>query len=360
MRSELLFLAMIAGACTHKEEAAVPAAEPREVTCAPVETRLISDSIPLRGVIAALPGRDSILAPQVSGRVVEMKVGDGDAVKKGQLLARIDAAVLEDQGKEADAVRARMHAERQSAEATLVRVQRVFEHGIAARQEVEDAQARLASAIAAEAEAQSAAHRANQQTSWSLIQAPFDGVVLKVLRRPGELVDGTSATPVLEVADPSQLELVADATAQDLVRMAKGRTATITSSALPGVSWQAEVSMVSAAVDRTTGLGLVRVRIDLASAEVKPPIGLFAVARISVGASRSALLVPKIALRSHGGSETEIVECGKDHIAHAHTVTAGVEIDELVEIKAGLTAGQDVLIEPVLGVQDNDPITVAP
>ena len=118
--------------------------------------------------------------------------------------------------------------------------------------------------------------------------------------------------------------------------------------------------MVSSAVDRTTGLGPVRVRIDLENAEVKPPIGLFAIARIGVGALRSALLVPKVALRSHGGSETEVVECGKDHVAHAHTVTTGEQIGDLVEIKSGLSEGQDVLVQPVLGVQDDDPITVAP
>src|SRR6185369_9161785 len=114
------------------------------------------------------------------------------------------------------------HAERKNAEATQARTERVFEHGVAARQEVDDAVTRTAMARAVETEAEVALKRTRRQVERATVRSPIAGVVVRLLRRPGELVDGTPATPVLEVADPSVLELVSDTTASDLVRIAKG------------------------------------------------------------------------------------------------------------------------------------------
>ena len=90
-------------------------------------------------------------------------VREGDAVTVGQPIARIDSAALVDEARAAEAAVARTRAELKNAVATSARVQRVFEHGIAARQEVDDATARADSATAAQNEAESAARRAQRQ-----------------------------------------------------------------------------------------------------------------------------------------------------------------------------------------------------
>src|SRR5262249_37027598 len=147
---------------------------------------------------------------------------EGDHVTAGQPVARVDDSVLVDQAHEARAALEKAQAERRNADATHARTERVFQHGIAARQEVDDAATRAATARAAENEAGAIAQRARRQVERATVRSPIAGVVVRLLRRPGELVDGTPATPVVEVADPTQLELVADATASDLVRLARG------------------------------------------------------------------------------------------------------------------------------------------
>ena len=167
-----------------------PAAEPerRTVHCAPVETAQVADAIELRGTIAPLPDRDAQIAPQVAGRIVQLLAREGDQVIAGQPVARVDDSILVDQSNEAQALLEKARAERRNADATHARTERVFEHGIAARQEVDDAATRSATAKAAEGEAEAAAKRARRQVDRATVRSPIAGVVVRLLRRPGELV----------------------------------------------------------------------------------------------------------------------------------------------------------------------------
>jgi RND family efflux transporter MFP subunit len=311
----------------------------------------LAQTVELRGTIAPLPDRDAQVAAQVSGRILHVQVREGDRVKAGQVLAHIDAAPLLDQAHEADAALARARAEHKNAQTTLTRVQRVFEHGIAARQEVDDASARAASAEATEAEVAAAAQRVHLQLERAAVQSPLDGVVLKVMRRSGESVDGTPATPIVEVGDPSQLELVADAPAQDIVRVKRDDIAEIALSA--------HVAAVAPAVDRVTGLGVVRVGLDLSQATV-PPVGAYGSARVQTGQARAALVVPVAALRGAAGNEAELFLCGTDAIAHARKVQRGEINAGMVEITSGVRAGDRIVLEPVLGISEGDALKVLP
>jgi len=346
--------AMLTAGC--RGRAAAPAPERRAVHCGPVEIAQVADAIELRGTVAPLPDRDAQIAPQVAGRIVQLLAREGDQVAAGQPVARVDDSVLVDQANEAQAVLEKVRAERRNADATHARTERVFEHGIAARQEVDDAATRAATAKAAENEAEAASKRARRQVERATVRSPIAGVVVRLLRRPGELVDGTPSTPVMEVADPSQLELVSDATASDLVRIEKGARAELTVAALPGKSWTGTVAAVSPAVDRTTGLGAVRVSVDL-DATTRPPIGALGTARIVVGSARAAPVVPKQALRTGVGVDADVVVCGADGVAHLQHVKRGVETGNKVEATP-LTVGQLVALEPI-GIADGDPIEIA-
>jgi RND family efflux transporter MFP subunit len=349
------WLLVLAGAC-HAAPTGEPAATRKTVRCEQVTLARVADAIDLAGAIAPLPDRDALVAPQVGGRVVRVLVREGDAVADGQVVAQIDAALLGDQARETEAALARARAERTNADATLARAQRVFEHGIAARQEVDDATARAASARAAEAEADAVAQRNRRQVERATVRSPMAGVVLKVFRRPGELVDGTPATPVVEIADPSRLELVASAPAADVVRLRAGQPATIAVAALPGSAWTGEVAVVSPAVDRATGLGTVRVSLAPSDAP-RPPVGVLGSARVVAGEARLAAAVPPAALRGSGG-QTEVVVCGADGVAHVRAIRRGADAGDRVEVE-GVTPADSVVVDPVLGVADGEAIEVA-
>jgi membrane fusion protein (multidrug efflux system) len=328
---------------------------PRKVRCAPAAERALSDTIELRGSVAPLPDKDAQVSAQTAGRIARVLVREGDHVRAGQPIAQIDTTPLQDDAAEAQANVARARAERTNAETTLARVERVVERGIAARQELDDAVARAASAKAGETQAVAAARRASLHIERATVRSPMDGVVLKVMRRSGELTDGTAATAVVEIGDVSKVELVGDAPAQDLMRLARGAPATVSLTGIAGRTFPGTVSAVSPAVDRTTGLGVVRVALDI-SGGTPPPVGIFGVARIASGQPRRAVVIPAVALRNAAGPEAEVVICGADKVARVVHVKigTGVHADELVEVVGGVKPGDQVAVAPVLGIADGD------
>jgi RND family efflux transporter MFP subunit len=332
-------------------------AGPKHVRCASAENVTVSERVELRGTVAPPLDKDTQLAPQVAGRLLAVDVREGDGVTAGKVVARVDDAPLSDAASQADAAVAKARAEAENAQTTHARAKRVFEHGIAARQEVDDAAARETSAKAAVTEAEAAARVAHRQLERAQVRSPLSGVVLKVLRKPGELVDGTPGTPVVEVADLSQLELAADAPAQDLMRLQKGNAAAVVFSALPGVELKGEVVRVAPAVDRTTGTGTVRVALG-AGDRARPPVGVLGTARVETGGPHEATLVPVAALRSVSGAEGEIIVCGDDRVAHVLRVQPGPTREGRVELRGGLDAGTFVVVDPVLGVSDGDSLEV--
>ena len=122
------------------------------------------------------------------------------------------------------------------------------------------------------------------------VRSPIDGTVVRVIRRPGELVDGTPATPVLEIADPAVLEFLATASPADLVQLRREQTANPALRRAPGSHVRCD-GACGVAVDRPSN-GLGTVRLALVNTDARPPLGLFGVASVSVG-HHDALVFPR-------------------------------------------------------------------
>lgn len=353
-------LACLAHGCMRQDAAVAESApEPKKTACVFVQSALLNDKIEVRGTVAPPLDREAQVAPQVAGRLLTVGVHEGDVVSAGQVIARVEDAPLVDTARQADAAVLRARAEHQNTQTTFARVQRVYDHGIVSKQELDDAAARDAASQAALVEAEAAANQAHRQTDRASVRSPLAGVVLKVLRKPGELVDGTPATPVADVADVSVLELVADVPAQDLVRLSAQAPAEITFPALPDRAFSGVVSRVAPAVDRITGVGSVRVALAF-DAHARPPVGAFGMAQVDSGEPHATLLVPRAAVRALSESGAEVVECGHDRRAHVRKVRVGVARGSSVAVYGDLAQNTRVAVDPVLGLEDNDALEVAP
>jgi HlyD family secretion protein len=311
----------------------------------------------VRGSVAPKPERDAFVASQVAGTVASLDVREGEQVAKGQVLARIDRAALSDAALQAEAAQSRAHAERVNAEATLERARGVYSQGISAKQELDDAVSRAAAAKAAEASADSASNQAQRQLGRSLVRSPLEGVVLHVFKRQGELIDGTPAMPLVEIADVAELELVADVPASDLVRARPGQPAEVRLPALDQPALSAVVAAVSPSVDRLTGLGTLRLALVDAGV-LRVPVGAAGAARIEVANREDATFVPAAALRNHLGAEAEVVSCEASGSARVLAVVPGARSGTLLEVR-GLDAGVEVVTEGLLGLKDGDKLEVS-
>ena len=156
-----------------------------------VARRDLVEPLLVRGAVAAPPNEDVKLAAQVPGRVVAMSVAEGDSVRAGQVVAEIETPPLEDQQRQARAALAQAKAALENARLNLARTERLFERGIAAGKEVEDARAQSAAAEAGLEQAEAALATADRQLARAHVRSPISGQVVKRFVGVGEQVDGT-------------------------------------------------------------------------------------------------------------------------------------------------------------------------
>lgn len=327
---------------------------PVEVRCVAVSAQSVDQVETLRGRVAAPPGGDLPVASQVAGRVVQVLVHEGDRVAAGAVVAVIDDSASRDALRQADAALVQAKAAEANADATLTRTQQLVSRGIAAKQELDDAVARADQAHAGVNSAVAASDLARRTLGRVQVRSTFDGVATRVWRGAGALVDGTAATPIVQLAASMLAEFDVDATETQLVGIEAGQTAAVTL-ATGGDPISGVVRARSTALDPATGLGFVRIAID-----TKGPItlGVFGTALLTVGKRDGVLVVPSAAMRGAVADGSEVAVC-KDGKAEVRSVKVGWRDDARVEILEGLKADERVAIDHVLGLETDSPIVEA-
>jgi RND family efflux transporter MFP subunit len=321
-------------ACKHEETPVEPRVRVRVVVAAPA---LLTPRIPVAGVLAPLPGHDVKVGALVSGRVDQVFVAEGDPVKVGQPLAHIEAQPLRDRLTETDAQHAQAAAAAENARTRLKRTEKLWQDGIASRQEVDDARAQLVAAESAVKQAQAAGGTATVQLGRATLRSPLDGVVAAILVPAGQPVDG-NATPVIEIADTRELDLRAPIAAGLAGRAHVQEKADL---AVEGVGHvEGEVVALAPLVDVATNTVTVRVRVHNHDGRLRG--GMFARGAL-LEAPRRGLALPASALLPGDGGEASqvaIVQNGK--VAH-RGVKVGAETENAVEVE-GIAAGESVII----------------
>ncbi len=332
----LVWMILVLSACgcrSRSEEA--PATPVAQVHCVPVQSRQWSETRSLRGTVAPLPNRDAIVSAQVAGRLLRVLVREGDMVARGAVLAEVESRPTRDVLHQAEAVLSQARAQHEAAASAAAREEHLFQRGISARQSFEAARAAEAQADGAITLASAQVDVARQNVERATVRAPIGGVVVKLLRRVGEVVDGTPTTPIMEVADPANLELAASVSASNLVTLRSGQVASVSFEALPDRTFSASVRTVSPSVDPMTGVGSVRLSLEMG--DVRIPIGILGTAEVQISPARPVDVVPASAVRSAGGARTEVVVCDGGQ-AHPRPVVIGERRDGFAQIVSGLEA----------------------
>ncbi len=308
----------------------------------------------LRGRIAAPPGGDLPVASQVAGRIEAVDVHEGDHVVAGTIVASVDGSTSRDALRQADANVAESKAAKGNADATLERTRQLVGRGIAAKQELDDAVARAEQARAALAAASASSDLARRTLGRVQVRSTFDGVVTRVWRGVGALVDGTAATPIVQLSATALVELDADATERQLTGIAPGQAATVLL-AKGGAPLLATVRTRATALDPATGLGSVRFDVTVDRPLV---LGAFAMATVTVAKREGVLIVPATAMRGPIADGAELVVC-KDGKADIRTVKVGWRDDTRVEIVEGLADAEKVVTDRALGLEAGTAIVEA-
>ena len=362
----------------------------------PLEVQVASVAERPRGTQAAVLNasgyvtarRRATVSSKITGKVVEVNVEEGMAVKEGQVLARLDdanaRAALAFAEAQAEAARRNItenEVRLADARVTLGRRMQLVKERVVAQSEVDQAQAdadSIAARIAAAREMVRVAERqvAVQQTDLdnTIIRAPFSGVAITKDAQPGEMVSPVSAgggftrTGICTIVDMRSLEVDVDVNEAYINRVVGGQSVTAVLNAYPEWQIPARVITMVPTADRQKATVLVRIGFVKLDPRILPDMGVKVtflrpdarpVSNADEASQRPATLVPKTAVRNDSG-QTVLFVMRNDGRVERRAVRTGGEDGAQLEIVAGVSKGEQVVAPLPPAIKDGVQVAVKP
>ncbi len=345
------------------------ALQPRVVTVqtTPVVTAYPSQQfVVLNATGYVVAQRKAAISSKATGRLEWLGVLEGSQVKAGDVIARLDNRDVTAQAesaranvRSAEAALQQALAEERDAEAQHKRNVDLVAKGFVSRSATDTSKARadravagVANARAAVAAAQAAARNAAVAVDYTLIRAPFDGVILSKSANVGDMVTPFSSAAdskgaVVTMADMSTLEVEADVSESSLAKIKVGMPAEITLDALPTDRFRGRISRMVPTVDRSKATVMTKVKFDSIDPRVLPEMS----AKVSFLSQEvtSDQQKPLVALNADAFAQRDgrtVVFVVKDNRAVAVPVTPGAKIGELTAVTGDVKSGDRAVLRP--------------
>jgi cobalt-zinc-cadmium efflux system membrane fusion protein len=335
-----------------------------------VAPQSIAGVISATGKILVPENRVAVIGPVNQGRIVRLYAGQGTRVRKGQKLADLESADI-DQA-EADYLKALADyenalrssaAEVRLAQQSYDRNKLLYEQKItagknlqAAEHDLEVAKAAAENSVNGTKAALTAARRhllilgLNDATIDSLakktdlaavfsLNSPIDGIVVERNATVGASV-GTDAN-LFKIIDLSQVWIDANVFEKDLQRVRPGQEVKLTVPAFPQSTFSGKVIFVDSVVDPETRT--VKVRTEVANPDGRLKPDMFANVQIVTDLNRAAISIPQSAVLNDEGKSVVFVAEGNGY--KKRQVQAGIQNNDRVEIVDGLSAGDKVVVK---------------
>ena len=335
MRRLVLAALMVAliTACNSREEPVQPTGTPvptASIQAAVTEVQTVQ--VPLRvevtGQITAVA--QATLSSQIQSTVDKLLVREGTVVKKGQTLVVLDSRDLREE-------LARAQAESENARGHLARMKQLYGEDAVSKQEKENADRTFKVAEASR-------RAALTKVSYTVVTAPFDGVITEKKIEAGEIA--SPGQPLLKMEDPQRLRLEATVAEGDLQALSRGATIAVMIDALGPKTLSGTVAQILPTGDPATHTFLVKV-------ELAPTPGLktgmFGRMLVDKGTGQT-LVVPRSAVIERG-ELTGLYIVGPDSLARLRWVKLGRTVGESIEILSGVTAGERLLADANTGIE---------
>jgi RND family efflux transporter MFP subunit len=350
------FFAISSGSSSEKVELGTVA-----LTTSGQESAILSAS----GYIVAQ--RKAAVASKGTGRLEFLGVIEGDRVKTGEIIGRLERRDVEaalGQVKAnlsvAKATLESMKAELEDASSSFDRQKTLFAQNSISRAEYDGANARYKRAVAgvtsAEASIKFAEANVNAsevQLEYTLIRAPFDGVVLTKNANVGEVISPFGAAAgsrgaIVTIADMGSLEVEADVSESNIEKIKENMPCEITLDAYPDKRYAGFVNKIVPTADRAKATVLTKVRFkerdERVLPEMRAKVNFLKEENNHKQSSTPKISVPASAITNRNGQKVVFVV--KDEIVVETAVTLGESMGNRIEIKQGVTPGQKVVLRP--------------
>ncbi len=322
--------------------------------------------------------RKAAVASKGTGRLETLNVEEGTRVKKGQIIARLENADLQAglnqaqaQVNTAKANLNQIEAEIRDVQLKHDRIKRLLQSKAVAQSDFDTVDAKLQqllagkSAAASQIKAAEAGLRAGQVAlDYTLIRAPFNGVILTKNADVGEVVApfGSSINAkaaVVTMADMDSLIVEADVSEINLEKVKKGQPCEIQLDSLPGMRFPGQVHMIVPTADRSKATVLTKVKFLEKDERILPEMSakVAFLTRQTTKEEKPRVAVPPSALVSKNG-KTLVYRVEKE-IVREIPVQKGPPLGDFIEIPQGLKPGELIVLKPHRNLRDGAKIKIA-
>ena len=345
----LALLLVLAGAVFFLKDFLNPGVEVRLATAALTSPAQAQSVLTASGYVTAR--RKAAVASKGTGRLVYLGVEEGDQVKRGQVIARLEDDDVTATLRRSRADLAVAEAELKDARESLKRQQMLLERDFVAQADYDTAEARYKRVLASIDSARFAVREAEVAVDYTKIVAPFDGTVLRKNADIGEIMApfagaASSRAAVVTIADLSSLEVDADVAEANITRVKSEQACEIRLDAYPEQAYQGYVSKIVPTADRAKATVMVKIRFRSYDRRVLPEMSakvtfLAHDMTTQTGANEPLLTLPAAAVAARNGRQV-VYQIEKNHAVEVPVVT-GLTLGSLVEIKQGLKEGDKVI-----------------
>ncbi|MGE0827722.1 MAG: efflux RND transporter periplasmic adaptor subunit [Hyphomonadaceae bacterium] len=335
-------------AVTHlgAREVETAAVDPRQsVTVIRAAAREFAPTIDISG--EARPVRDiHVVAPASGVRILEILADEGQMVRQGQALARLDTAVSTAQTRAAEASVAEARAAAVRARGEYDRAEAIRDSGALSTEAIEQRRAAADAADARLAAAQAQLAETNARLAGGYVRAPISGLVIDRQATLGAPVDGQT---LFRIAGDNQLEVAAQVAEADILALAVGQRATFR--LIDGTEVDARLRRSASSIDPRTRTGEALFALPR---NTRVRAGMFLRGNATL-APRNSLAVPQAAILYQNG-EAYLYVVDQQNKVRRTNVRLGARDGSWVEIVQGLSAGARVAGAGAAFLQNGDEI----
>jgi RND family efflux transporter MFP subunit len=323
--------------------------EPEKVTVIKPSLLTIEKIVTATGTVES--SRIVLVTAEPGARVASIRFKEQQVVHKGQVLATLDESDLRPQLDQHQANLALAEGNLASGQLNLQRLQRLYEKGFTARQEVESAERQIEVYRTQIADRKAAIAMVEVKLARTSVLSPVHGVVKRQLAEVGGVSADTGPRPgpagqnvgIAEIAELGSVEFRADVDQADIAKLRAGLPATVQIDAFPERTFQTTVREIAvASTPDPTGRVRYEVKLTVGEGAELLKVGMSGSSKFVIAKRNKVLALPVSVIVQQG--DEEIVYVLEDQRAIQHRIKTGLQGDDVVEVVSGLNL-QDLVID---------------
>lgn len=277
------------------------------------------------------------IAPRTAAHLMELSATEGQTVKRGDVLARLEDS-------EQQAAIADLNARLVFAKSDLTRKTQLLKTQSVSRDILEQAKSEVDSLIAQ-------IEKAKAQASYLTLIAPADGLIIKKDGEVGELI--AAAQPIFYMSCCAPMRITAEVDEEDIPQVVVGQEVLIQSDAFPDKVYHGKISAITPKGDAVARS--YRVRMSFDDAQNPFMIGMTVETNIIIQKIDNALLIPATSIANK--NKVQVVRGGA---LQSVTVTTGIQNVDDVQVTAGLTSSDSIVVPYDKNLKDGQKVRVKP